>query len=111
MRRRLVRPLLVGAIFLTLIVGSASWLIPMGLRASARRAGVPTTPITHVVIIMMENHSFDNLFGTFPGANGITEPHASDPLPSDIDYSDPATHAAYDNGNMNGFNAEGMVQY
>jgi phospholipase C len=29
------------------------------------------TPIQHVVIITMENHSFDSLFGTYPGANGI----------------------------------------
>jgi phospholipase C len=27
--------------------------------------------IRHVIIIMQENHSFDNYFGTFPGANGI----------------------------------------
>ena len=25
------------------------------------------TPIKHVVIIMQENHAFDNMFGTFPG--------------------------------------------
>lgn len=29
------------------------------------------TPIQHVVVIMEENHSFDNYFGTFPAANGI----------------------------------------
>jgi phospholipase C len=27
--------------------------------------------INHVVVIYLENHSFDNLFGSFPGANGI----------------------------------------
>lgn len=27
------------------------------------------TPIRHVVIIMMENHSFDNLFGVYPESN------------------------------------------
>jgi len=27
-------------------------------------------PIEHVVIIVKENHGFDNYFGTFPGANG-----------------------------------------
>src|ERR1700746_2322148 len=31
----------------------------------------PTSkPIEHVVIIVKENHCFDNYFGTFPGANG-----------------------------------------
>jgi phospholipase C len=28
--------------------------------------------ISHVIVVMMQNRSFDNLFGTFPGANGIT---------------------------------------
>ena len=28
-----------------------------------------STPITHVIIIVQENHSFDNIFGTFPTAN------------------------------------------
>ncbi|MCU1270152.1 MAG: hypothetical protein JWN74_1446 [Acidobacteriaceae bacterium] len=39
----------------------------------------PNNPIEHVVIIVKENHSFDNYFGTFPGANGITLPAAKDP--------------------------------
>lgn len=28
-----------------------------------------TTPIQHVIVIMQENHSFDNYFGTYPTAN------------------------------------------
>src|SRR6202047_2488328 len=43
----------------------------------------PASPIEHVVIIVKENHTFDNYFGTFPGAAGITEPHAADPETSD----------------------------
>ncbi|MGH3152446.1 MAG: hypothetical protein ACRDOB_17205, partial [Streptosporangiaceae bacterium] len=27
-------------------------------------------PVTHVIEIMIENHSFDNLFGSFAGADG-----------------------------------------
>jgi len=30
----------------------------------------PVTPINHVIIVMQENHSFDNYFGTYPTANG-----------------------------------------
>jgi len=30
------------------------------------------SPIEHIIVISLENHSFDNLFGTFPGANGFT---------------------------------------
>ena len=31
----------------------------------------PHNPIEHVVIIVKENHSFDNYFGSFPGVNGV----------------------------------------
>lgn len=41
-------------------------------------------PIQHVVIIFKENHTFDNYFGTFPGANGYTKlKHAPDPPKTD----------------------------
>jgi len=30
-----------------------------------------TTPIKHFITLMQENHSFDNYFGTYPGADGI----------------------------------------
>jgi len=43
--------------------------------AAVSGAAVPgaasSVPITHVIEIMIENHSFDNLFGKFPGADGI----------------------------------------
>src|SRR5277367_6190062 len=28
--------------------------------------------VRHVVVIYMENHSFDNLYGQFPGAEGLS---------------------------------------
>ena len=31
----------------------------------------PNTPIEHFIYLMQENHSFDNYFGTYPGADGI----------------------------------------
>jgi phospholipase C len=31
---------------------------------------ITAVPIQHVIIIMQENHSFDNYFGTYPTANG-----------------------------------------
>lgn len=43
----------------------------------------PHNPIDHVVIIVKENHAFDNYFGRFPGANGVTLPPAADPPPRD----------------------------
>ncbi len=45
------------------------------------RHAISTNPIQHVVIIVKENHGFDNYFGTFPGANGMTPPHSPN-LPS-----------------------------
>jgi len=34
-------------------------------------AAAKTYPIQHVIVIMQENRSFDEYFGTFPGANGL----------------------------------------
>jgi phospholipase C len=46
-----------------------------GLPVAAARGAdpPPTTPIEHFVVLMQENHSFDNYFGTYPGADGIPE--------------------------------------
>src|SRR5260370_40722349 len=52
----------------------------------------PKGPIQHVVIIIKENHAFDNYFGRFPGADGDPNlPLASDPPSSDH----PHNHAAW----------------
>jgi len=51
---------------LTLLAGCAS--PPAGSDASPRLAR-----IGHVVVIYAENHSFDNMYGMFPGANGIAQ--------------------------------------
>ncbi len=42
----------------------------IGLSGTGITAGIGQ--IQHIVFIMKENHSFDNLFGTFPGVNGAT---------------------------------------
>jgi phospholipase C len=44
------------------------------------------SPIQHVVLIIKENHCFDNYFGTFPGANGATLAHSPNPPPHDPDH-------------------------
>ncbi len=75
----------------------------------------PTTPIQHVVVIMEENHTFDNYFGDFPGVTGtqwgVTEPPASDPLPHDLDHTGARVMAAMDGGKMDNFDPLGQVQY
>ena len=71
--------------------------------------------IKHVVIIVQENHSFDNLFATFPGADGATVGKMSTgktiKLKKSNLYSSKLfenSHQAfvvdYDNGKMDGFN-------
>src|SRR5262249_11870875 len=42
--------------------------------------------IEHVVIIVKENHTFDNYFGTFPGANGVEIGEAENPPPDDPNH-------------------------
>ncbi len=79
--------------------------------ANTHQKGAATTPIQHVVVIMMENRTFDNLFGRFPGANGITEPQASDPLRSDFYHGTAGLLAAEDGGKWDEFPLRGQVQY
>ena len=78
---------------------------------SGRMQAQAATPIKHVVIIMEENHTFDNYFGTFPHANGVVEPAASNPLPHDLTHTSQRALFGIDNGKMDGFDALGNVQY
>jgi len=69
--------------------------------------------IQHVVVIVQENRSFDNLFSGFPGADsattgisyGQTVPLNSVPLEFgiDVDHSHPGWWADWDNGKNDGF--------
>ncbi len=49
------------------------------------------SPIEHVVIIVKENHGYDNYFGTYPGGNGVKLPASPNPPPKDPDHR----HAAW----------------
>ena len=60
----------VAAILFSTFVVSCIILYSISMAPTARRAA-PTTPIDHVVVIMKENHAFDNYFGTFPRVDGI----------------------------------------
>ncbi|TMD53442.1 MAG: hypothetical protein E6I85_08345 [Chloroflexi bacterium] len=45
------------------------------------------SPIQHVVIVVKENHGFDNYFGAFPGADGDpTLAHSPNPPPRDPNH-------------------------
>ena len=59
-------------LLIALLIGGLT--VTNSLRPTATsKSEVPgTTPIRHVVVIMKENHAFDNYFGTFPGVDGIS---------------------------------------
>ena len=81
-----------------------------------------SNPIQHIVIMDKENRTFDNMFGTFPVANGATtytDPsgqvhplnHQPDHLSQDISHDPLSTHRAYDNGKMDRFSRiSGAIQ-
>ncbi len=44
---------------------------------AAQTTPVPAdAPIDHIIVMFFENHTFDNLYGLFPGANGLAQPEA-----------------------------------
>jgi phospholipase C len=86
---------------------------PSSAAAAAHRASGTSTPIQHVVIIMQENRSFENLFHGFPGANTVSSgvghgtTYTLQPIPLKWKYE--MTHSHYqfledfDGGKGDGF--------
>jgi phospholipase C len=76
-------------------------------------------PIKHVIFVIKENRTFDNMFGRFPGANGATSglddgvrrplTPAPDELAHDIEHCYECALDAYHNGAMDGFNRNGWA--
>src|SRR5215472_13982002 len=104
----LKRFLIVSA--LLIVIGIGAWRT-LPDNASKRAHATGTSPIQHVVIIMLENHTFDNYFGTFPGAYGVTLPQAPNPMPRDYNHGSEAELAGIDGGKMDHFEAHAYVQY
>jgi phospholipase C len=82
--------------------------------AAALRPAAARYPIKHIIIIDKENHSFDNIFGRFPGADGTTIAHLStgrvvplthapDHLFLDVAHAGDAAAFATNDGRMNRF--------
>ncbi len=89
------------------------------VRSVARRALLGKGTIEHVVIVLQENRTPDDLFNGLPGANTVTSgansagqqiPLQPEPLnaPYDIDHSHYAFEQAYDGGLLDAFNMEHM---
>ena len=83
-------------------------------------AVIPAQMIQHVVIVIQENRSVDNLFNGFPGADtvqsgkrhdgSIVRLHAvslNDPV--DVDHARQTFLNSYDGGKMDGFNTIGTL--
>ncbi|WP_158795776.1 alkaline phosphatase family protein [Pedobacter sp. L105] len=77
---------------ITLITGTAGILL-LTLTLSAyqsKKSKSPAKPginkVGHVVVIYLENHSFDNLYGQFEGANGLAD--ASETSVKQVDDKD-----------------------
>src|SRR6266568_1023128 len=79
--------------------------------ANVHKKAAAITPIQHVVIIMQENHTFDNMFGRFPGVNGYSEGHASNPLRNDFGHGPASAATVIDGGKMDQFPPRSYVQY
>jgi phospholipase C len=96
---------------------------PSGGGASPSASAVsPDSPIQHVIFLVKENHSFDNYFGKYPGADGATEgptlqcdngyaPGPTVPLtdapyqyPHDLGHAFSPGLTSIDGGKMDGFN-------
>ena len=107
-----------------LLVCAAAALGSLAAPAAASAAGPSGIhKIKHIVVIMQENRSFDNYFGTYPGVDGIPMKHGvptvciPDPMrhdclrpyhdTHDVDLGGPHEQNAfatdYDNGKMDGF--------
>lgn len=129
-------PLLGAARLVLVLLVASSLVLVRPSTSSAQDAGDPPmpddgftpaadletqTPIKHFVTVMQENHSFDNYFGTFPGADGYpdgtclplsvddptgecVEPfHVGGQAILDLGHSDDVFVAQYRNGRMDGF--------
>ncbi len=68
--KRKVVPLVQTLLILSLLLltGATSTSASFVFQARQRQSpSTSNTPIEHIVIVMQENHAFDNLFGAFPG--------------------------------------------
>jgi phospholipase C len=128
MRMRAIRLFAIVIIFFLL----ALFPILVSFNSAAQTSGT-STPIKHLIVIMLENHSFDNFFGVYPSGNqyspnnslGLTAPtnllslNGSVPLipipPGNYSTLDPVEgydtyHNDWNNGKMDGFKSNSGPQ-
>jgi phospholipase C len=90
--------------------------------ATQANQAASSTPIKHLIVVMQQNHTFDNYFGTYPGADGLpkgtcmpldpanpddqacVEPYyIGQSAIADLDHSYATFQQQYNNGQMDGF--------
>jgi phospholipase C len=109
--------IVIAAVLLIIVVGTIVFL---------KLSSVEAIPIDYIVVIFQENRTFDNYFGTYPGANGIVGKNIALPVYADgsggtvgpfhlpytnfsaapvrdLNHATDAARADYDNGKMDGF--------
>ncbi len=104
-------------------VGAVVLSITLALSPIILQPALSTTPrLQHLIFIVQENHSFDNYFGTYPGADGIppgtalpVEPGQpsmgnvttyslnNETIGQDLPHDWYTSHSDYNGGLMNGF--------
>ncbi|MBS1904246.1 MAG: acid phosphatase [Bacteroidetes bacterium] len=71
--------------------------IAVGCGSCSKDATTATTAsginkVNHIIVVYMENHSFDNLYGEYPGANGIANATAATKTQIDTATGQPYTN-------------------
>jgi phospholipase C len=94
---------------------------PAGPGSSPKQIALARGHIKHIVFLIKENRTFDNMFGTYPGADGATEGTTCDgrtvPLGRAVDREPDFGHSftdginAVNGGQMNCFAEGGYVTY
>ena len=124
-RRGLTAALVVAAVMAASPVGAVETRSPADPAALVESVApdqvMTATPIKHFLYLMQENHSFDNYFGTYPGADGIPDgvcmpvdpnqpsgecvpsSHVGNRAVVDLPHSRKTYEAQYNGGEMNGF--------
>ncbi|WNV06307.1 alkaline phosphatase family protein [Candidatus Methylospira mobilis] len=62
-----------GGYWLGLLLLCAAFIACKNTPKNINQTSSKTSQIGHIIVIYLENHSFDNLYGQFPGADGIAQ--------------------------------------
>ncbi|MCI4351280.1 MAG: hypothetical protein L3K15_07195 [Thermoplasmata archaeon] len=121
---------LLAVVAIALLVGTATYTVGLTQLPSTTTANVGFDRIQHIVFVIMENHAYDNYFGTYCGTTSAVCPMSANGLPAgtciprnltepsdgcvapfrfsslstpDLPHFWIASHTAYDGGRMDGF--------